>query len=156
MPDHRTAATLIRRRARERCHRPAAADTQFDLMAWGLASLASSTKAYFSKLVTYARDEDFVELRAVLGRKLLKLSDGDGGVRMEWTDMDFLIDTTDLVLGGSEATPQRGDLVYLPLADTVEVFEVSPPDPTEPCWRWCDPFRYKRRIHAKHVDTESC
>ncbi len=46
-------------------------------------------------------------VQATIGRTLLKLDDGMGGVRMEWTDRDFLIQALDLEMAGIAIPPQR-------------------------------------------------
>ena len=59
-----------------------------------------------------------IAVQATIGRTLLKLEDGYGGVQMQWTDRDFLIPAADLVLGGSTVTPQRGDRINETVGDS--------------------------------------
>lgn len=129
------------------------ANDRRDMLEWGLTAMSATMKAVASQSVTYARGLDSVDVRATYGKKLLKLSDGQGGTRMEWTDMDFLIDAADLVLGGESIEPARGDAIYLIAGDVVQQFEVAPYG-DEPPWRWSDPYHLKYRIHAKHVADE--
>ena len=65
------------------------ANTQADLLQWGLAALTVEMTAHASQPIVYARGAQSVDTRATFGSKLLKLDDGQGGLRMEWTDMDF-------------------------------------------------------------------
>lgn len=124
-----------------------------DLFATGLAWQADRLYDHASSPIRYARGPDWVATRAVLGATLLKLDAGDGGVRMEWTDADFLIRPADLVLGGVATTPERGDVIEVADADgTTRRFEVLPYG-DEPPWRWSDPQRALIRVHAKLAET---
>lgn len=125
-----------------------------DLLQIGLAWLSDQLKEHASREVIYVRGADQVSVQATLGRTLLKLDDGYGGVRMEWTDRDFLIPAADLVLSGNPILPQRGDRIRETVGSQVFVFEVLAPG-KEPPWRWSDPFRTTLRIHTKHIAVES-
>lgn len=122
----------------------------------GLSWLTGRLRAHVSQPVTYVRGNDAIEARATLGRKLLKLDDGGGGTRLEWTDMDFMIPASDLEINGSPIVPQRGDLVYLSAGGELQGYEVHPYGGTEPCWRWCDPKQSMLRIHTKEMSAEDC
>lgn len=124
-----------------------------DLLHFGLDWLGEQLKAHVSRLVVYRRGGDEVSVQATIGRTLLKLDDGYGGVRMEWTDRDFLIHAADLVLGGNAVLPQRGDLVRETQGTTTFVYEVMAPG-KEPAWRWSDVYRKMLRIHSKQVGVE--
>lgn len=125
-----------------------------DLLADGLAFLTQQLKAYASQTVTYARGYDSVDVQATFGNKLLKLDDGFGGIRMEWTDIDFLIPAADLDFGDGMLTPTRGDLVHVTIGSQVQTFEVLPIG-NEPAWRWSDPHQSMYRIHTKWIDLGS-
>lgn len=124
-----------------------------DLLEAGMDWLASQLKAHVSRLVVYQRDDEQVTVQATVGRTLLKLDDGEGGVVLVWTDRDFLISAADLVLGGSLTLPQRGDRIREPLGAVTRVFEVMAPG-DEPPWRPSDPYGKVLRIHTKLVLTE--
>lgn len=127
-----------------------------NLLRTGLAWLTGQLKANASEAIVYARGYDSVECRATLGTKLLKLDDGMGGFRMEWTDLDFLIPAADLDFGDGPITPLRGDVVHLTISggSDVQTFEVVPYGGTEAVWRWADPHQSMIRVHAKYIDTE--
>jgi len=125
-----------------------------DMLADGLAWLTGQLETVASQEVTYARGYEAVAVPATLGKKLLKLDDGFGGIRMQWTDMDFLIPAALLVLSGAPTTPQRGDLIYLPVAYDVETYEVLAFG-NDPPWRWCDPGQTMLRIHTKRIDPNN-
>jgi len=124
-----------------------------DLLRTGSDWLAEMLKEHASRPVAYRRGAEEVSLQATIGRTLLKLNDGYGGVRMEWTDRDFLIHAADLVLGGNAVLPERGDLIRETQGGKVFVYEVMAPG-KEPAWRWSDVFRKVLRVHAKQVGVE--
>ncbi len=121
-----------------------------DLMAAGAAWITGQLQAHASRPVVYVRGTAGIAVCASIGRTLLKLDDGDGGIRMEWTDRDFLIPTAKLILGGVKVTPERGDLIRERHNGILSTFEVLAPG-GEPPWRWSDPHRNLLRIHAKLV-----
>jgi hypothetical protein len=125
-----------------------------DLIATGLAWLTQQLKAYASETVTYARGQNQVDVQATFGRKLLKLDDGSG-VRVEWTDLDFLIPAADLTFDGvTPITPQRGDVVYVGQGTDLQTFQVFPFG-GEPPWRWADPHQTMFRIHTKYINVQT-
>ncbi len=124
-----------------------------DLLQTGSDWLADQLKAHVSRPVVYRRGATEVAVQATIGRTLLKLDDGYGGVRMEWTDRDFLIQAADLVLGGNAVLPERGDLIRETQGGKTFVYEVMAPGKEPPC-RWSDVFRKLLRIHTKQVGTE--
>jgi hypothetical protein len=124
-----------------------------DLLRAGSDWLAEMLKEHASRPVVYRRGVDEVAVQATIGRTLLKLDDGYGGVRMEWTDRDFLIHAADLVLNAVAVLPERGDRIRETQGGKVFVYEVMAPG-KEPAWRWSDVFRKVLRIHAKQVGVE--
>jgi hypothetical protein len=117
-----------------------------DLLHFGMDWLADKLQEHVSQTVTYRRGASEIAVPATIGRTLMKLADGEGGVRMEWTDRDFLIRADALVIAGNRITPERGDTVV----DAGKVYEVMAPG-GEPPWRVSDPFGHLLRIHAKFV-----
>jgi hypothetical protein len=124
-----------------------------DLLNTGSDWLADQLKTHASRQAVYRRGSLEVAVQATVGRTLLKLDDGYGGVRMEWTDRDFLIQAADLVLGGVAVLPERGDLIRETQGTTTFIYEVMAPG-KEPPWRWSDVFRKLLRIHTKQVRVE--
>ncbi len=115
--------------------------------------LAEKLRAHASRPVVYRRASDEVTVEAIVGRTLLKLDDGYGGVRMEWTDRDFLIAADDLILAGQKTLPRRGDQIRETTGGKTLVYEVLAPG-SEPEWRWSDPHRKLLRIHTKQIGEE--
>lgn len=124
-----------------------------NLLEFGSQWLAGKLKAFAAKPVVYRRGNSDVTVSATVGRTLLKLQDGLGGVRMEWTDRDFLIAATDLVMNGIPVLPERGDQIRETQGSRTFVYEVMAPG-QEPPWRWSDEFRVLLRIHTKQVGSE--
>ena len=124
-----------------------------DMLAAGLAWLTQQLTEFASQTVVYARGANQVSVPATFGAKLLKLQGPDGGIRMQWTDMDFLIASAYLNFNGQPIIPQRGDFIYITQPPVVQCFEVLPYLDEAP-WRWSDPHRTMLRIHTKHVDTQ--
>lgn len=124
-----------------------------DLLRTGSDWLAEMLKEHASRPVAYRRGAEEVTVQTTIGRTLLKLDDGYGGVRMEWTDRDFLIHAADLVLGGNATLPERGDVIRETQGGKTFVYEVMAPG-KEPAWRWSDVFRKVLRVHAKQVGVE--
>lgn len=118
-----------------------------DLLASGLDWLADQLLSHSSRTVTYQRGAASVSVAASVGRSLLKLGDSYGGVRMEWTDRDYLIRASDLVLNGAVVLPARGDQVL----DGTAIYEVLAPG-SEPVYRTSDPYGALLRIHTKRVN----
>ena len=121
-----------------------------DMLHFGLEWLAGKLKDHASRTVVYQRAADEFAVQATIGRTLMKFADGEGGVRMEWTDRDFLIRSEDLVLNGNRITPERSDKVHDTSGGVTRVYEVMAPG-GEPPWRWSDPFGHMLRIHSKFV-----
>jgi hypothetical protein len=124
-----------------------------DLLERGAAWLADQLRTHVSTAVSYQRDDEQVAIQATVGRTLLKLDDGEGGVVLQWTDRDFLISAADLVLGGFQTVPQRGDRIREARGAVTHVYEVMAPG-DEPPWRYSDPYGKILRIHTKLVLTE--
>jgi hypothetical protein len=83
----------------------------------------------------------------------MQLDDGYGGVRIEWTDRDYLIQAADLVLGAEQIVPERGDRVLDTTGAVTLIYEVMAFG-GEPPWRFSDPFGKLLRIHTKFVGVE--
>jgi hypothetical protein len=121
-----------------------------DLLQDGQSWLADQLKEHASRQVVYQRGAAQVSVQATIGRTLLKLDDGYGGVRMEWTDRDYLIQATDLVLSALQIVPERGDRVLDTVAAVTSIYEVMAFG-GEPPWRFSDPFGKLLRIHTKFM-----
>jgi hypothetical protein len=96
--------------------------------------------------VTYRRGDDSVELTAIRGRVAAN-NESSQGQRFRTDASDYLIDTADLDFGAGAFEPAIGDEID----DGDRTFEVIALNAGEPCWAWHDPFRLRRRIHARET-----
>jgi hypothetical protein len=124
-----------------------------DLLRLGQEWLANQLKTHASRTVVYGRGANQTSVTAIIGRTLLKLEDGYGGVHMQWTDRDFLIPPDELVLAGLQVIPERGDTIRETDNGKIYIYEVNAPG-GEPTWRWSDPHRKLLRIHTKQIGIE--
>ena len=124
-----------------------------DMLRAGQEWLANQLKTHASSTVVYLRGLNQTSVMAIIGRTLMKLEDGYGGVHMQWIDRDFLIAPSDLVLAGLQVLPERGDTIRESLDGKVYIYEVNAPG-SEPPWRWSDPHQKLLRIHTKQIGIE--
>ena len=120
-----------------------------DLLDTGLAWLGDQLHTHASRPVTYRRGDQQVVVNATLGRKDFEADSQDGG-RLYFRSNDFLIRTTDLVLGGVPVLPERADQIDVDFDGTTATFEVLAQDGIPP-WEFSDPFQQILRIHTKKV-----
>ena len=122
-----------------------------NLFEHGFRALTSKLVRHGSVDAVYGRGDEEVNVKATIGSKLLKVDDGMGGLKIQWTDLDFLIPVSDLVLPYlGPIRPQREDMIYLIMPYDVQSFQVYPFG-SEPEWRYTDPFENLYRIHTKYV-----
>lgn len=108
---------------------------------------------YAARPIVYIRGNNRIETKAVIGRTLLKLSDEFNGIKIEWTDRDFLIRAEDLIINGESITPERGDIILEQFDNKTYHYEVLSIG-GEPEWRWSDPYHKIFRIHTKLMEIE--
>jgi len=70
--------------------------------------VASQLKAHASTEVVYQRGLEQVTVPATIGKTEFDVDDGSGAV-LRIQSRDYLIHTSDLVLGGSQTVPQSGE-----------------------------------------------
>jgi len=124
-----------------------------DMLRAGQEWLANQLKAHASITVVYLRGVNQTSVTAIIGRTLMKIEDGYGGVHLQWTDRDFLVPPEELVLADSQVLPERGDTIRETDNGKVYIYEVNAPG-SEPPWRWSDPHRRLLRIHTKQIGIE--
>ena len=123
-----------------------------DILQEKLAWLEDQRHLHRTIPVTYHRGDESIEVLATTGKWTFRIDDGTG-ILEKIESRDFLILTTDLVLGGQVTKPQRGDRIKEPSGDKVYVYEVLAPG-NEDCWVFSDGYRKTLRIHTKQVDLE--
>lgn len=124
-----------------------------DMIAKALATLTETIVSFGSRMIIYECDGEVIpNVPAMIGSKLLKVDDGMGGLRFEYTDMDFLIASRFLILPSTfqPFTPARGHLIHVAMPLDVQTFQVFPFG-SEPPWRWADPNQTMCRIHTKLI-----
>jgi len=114
--------------------------------------LVAQQLKFASRTVEYLRGEQSAYLNAVVGRTLFEVEDGYGVVERT-ESRDFLIPASDLLLGGAQVIPRRGDQIRETQNGKVYVYEVMAPG-KEPAFRFADSFRRLLRIHTKQVGVE--
>ncbi len=126
-----------------------------NLLQDGVAWLVGQLQSDVSDTIIYSRGALSLTCKATLGRKLLRTQDGNGQTRIEVTDADFLIRTSDLVLEGLPIEPERGDQILLDGATIRSLYEVAPYS-DEPPFRWSDSQKDRLlcRVHAKLISQE--
>ena len=122
-----------------------------NLMQRGMSMLATQMPAAAGGTIHYCRNTDSVSLSATFGRSEFSVEDTNG-VRVEYSDRDFIVSAADLVLSDSAITPQRGDVIDVRsvTGEVLHVYEVLAPGGMQP-YRYCDPERTLLRIHTKRV-----
>jgi len=122
-----------------------------DLLKTGSAWLEAQRHEHMSSTVTYRRGGDSVELSATVGRTRYESAD-DHGLIVKSEARDYLLRASDLILGGSTTTPERGDRIEETIGASVYSYEPFPLG-GEPLWRYSDPLNETIRIHTRHVST---
>lgn len=110
-----------------------------------IAWLERQRHTFLTTEVTYSRGEGSVTLLATVGKTLFKGEDQYGRL-VYYTSRDYLVRSTDLVIGESQVIPEVGDHI----TDGACTYEVLAPN-GEPHWRWSDVNQGTMRIHTKEV-----
>ena len=119
-----------------------------DLLQTGSDWLADQLKAHASRPATYQRGAQQVVVAAVVGRRDFEVDSAEGKLYVR--AIDFLIQRSDLVLGGQPALPQRGDQILVDFGSGVETYAVLPGEGTQP-WEFSDQYETLLRVHTKKV-----
>lgn len=120
-----------------------------DFLQRGMDWLNETHKENCSFEATYTRGGVSITITVRLGRTVFA-SNRQGGARIEFGEMDFLIDVADLVISGSATRPAEGDRLAIVIRGTAYTFEIMPIS-GEPAWRFSDEYRMCFRIHCKEV-----
>jgi len=123
-----------------------------DVLEQGSAWLEDQRNRHMTRMVTYQRGNDLVDVAATIGRTEFEQAD-DFGVIHKIESRDYLVLTTDLVIAGVQTLPKTGDRIREADGAKTFVYEVMAPG-NEPPFRYSDPYRRTLRIHTKHVATE--
>jgi hypothetical protein len=123
------------------------------LMERGLAMAAAHSPTAAGGTIRYSRGASSVTLPATFGRSEFQVEDQDG-IRVEWSDRDFILQTSALVLDSAVAEPIRGDKVETldSNGSTIDTFEVLAPAGAKP-FKYCDPQEQLIRVHSKKMPS---
>lgn len=124
-----------------------------DLLERGMAWLANQLQVHAAQPVVYVRGNDWIDVKATLGRTVFALDQEIAGVPVEYGEADFLIRASDLVLAAERIEPRDHDEIWWTSDGVTRVYEALAPG-NEPSWRYADPFRQLVRIHTKFIRTE--
>jgi len=113
--------------------------------------LARKIQRHASQTIHYQRGSSVLQVLASPGRTEFAVDDGQGGVRIEHTDRDFLVRAEDFFLDGRLAEPMRGDRIEEYAGRGTFLYEVLAPT-GHPVWRYDDPYRQMIRIHTKLIE----
>ena len=124
-----------------------------DLLKTGATWLASHLKIFASQVVTYQRGGLSVSLAASPASPRSQ-ADQNENIIVRADDQDWILTASDLVLGGSQTLPERGDKIRWAKSSTeTQVYEVLAADGEEH-WSWLDPHQTMLRIHSKLLGAE--
>jgi hypothetical protein len=123
-----------------------------DLLEQGTTWLDGMRQTHLSRLVTYERGVETVDIAATLGSTTYEIAD-EAGVTVQAKATDFIVSAEALVLGAAITKPQIGDRIRVPSGVKVLVFEVLDLGGAGH-YRPSDPHGRMLRIHAKQVDEE--
>ena len=123
-----------------------------DLLEQGTTWLDGMRQTHLSRLVTYQRGVESVEIAATLGSTTYEIAD-EAGVTVQAKATDFIVSAEALVLGAAMTKPQVGDRIRVTSGTKVLVFEVLDLGGAGH-YRPSDPHGRMLRIHAKQVDEE--
>lgn len=115
-----------------------------NLLKNGIDFLAQKLKAYASETVIYKRGLNSISIQATFGKTDYQIED-DSGLKIGGSVIDFLFAAQDLVINGTQTTPQAGDQIQINSAIYEAMFL---PDGY---WRYSDPYRTIIRLHTKEI-----
>lgn len=124
-----------------------------DLLEQGTAWLDGVRQTHLSRLVTYQRGVESVDIAATLGTTTYEVAD-EAGVIVQAKATDFIVSAEALVIGAVMTKPQVGDRIRVPSGTKVLVFEVLDLGGAGH-YQPSDPHGRMLRIHAKQVDEET-
>ena len=123
-----------------------------DLLEQGTTWLDGMRQTHLSRLVTYQRGVESVDIAATLGSTTYEIA-AVAGVTVQAKATDFIVSAEALMLGAAITKPQIGDRIRVPSGVMVLVFEVLDLGGAGH-YRPSDPHGRMLRIHTKQVDEK--
>lgn len=116
------------------------------LMQRGLTMLSRMAPATAGGTIVYSRGANSVSLSATYGRSEFT-SERDGVVTVDINDRDFMFEVDDLILGGVDSLPVRGDRIADAEGRLFEVLALAGAQ----VYRACDAEGTRIRVHTKRI-----
>ena len=120
-----------------------------NILEQGSQWLSDQIDHYAASSVLYRRGSLTVPVQAGKGRSTFELTD-TSGILVEIESRDFLISAANLLLDEMLILPENGDRIIETVGGKLHAYEVSNFG-SEQSYRFCDPYRYKLRIHSRYV-----
>ena len=111
--------------------------------------LSDQIDHYAASSVLYRRGSLTVPVQAGKGRTTFELTD-TSGILISIESRDFLISAASLLLDDIPILPELGDRIIETIGSKLHAYEVSNFG-SEQSYRFCDPYRYKLRIHTRYI-----
>ena len=111
--------------------------------------LSDQIDEHAASYVLFCRGSQTVEVPAGKGRTTFELTD-TSGILISIESRDFLISAASLLLDDIPILPEVGDRIIETIGSKLHAYEVSNFG-SEQSYRFCDPYRYKLRIHTRYI-----
>lgn len=123
-----------------------------DLLKAASLWLSGQMKTHASVAVVYRRGDATVDWDAVIGRTEFEIFDNETASLIKVESRDYIGSAAELVIEDVAVLPEAGDRIEETDADgVVRTYEVLPPAPRTPAWRYSDPYHERLRVHTKLV-----
>ena len=111
--------------------------------------LSDQIDHFAASSVLYRRGSLTAPVQAGKGRTTFELTD-TSGILISIESRDFLISAANLLLDDIPILPEVGDRIIETIGSKLHAYEVSNFG-SEQSYRFCDPYRYKLRIHTRNI-----
>ena len=126
-----------------------------NLFTWGFEWQSGQFKAHGSRMTTYVRGYDSIDIVGMPGNRRSQATQADGSMKIEFSDLSITYKLDDFTFDGlNPIEPERGDYIYVERKDgsAVDIFAVLPLG-YEGTHR-IDPDRTRITVHTKLDRTE--
>jgi len=120
-----------------------------NMLEQGSQWLSDQIDHYAASSVLYRRGSLTVPVQAGKGRSTFEITDRSG-ILIEIESRDFLISAGNLLLDDMPILPEVGDRIIETIGGKLHAYEICNFGAEQP-YRFCDPYRYKLRIHTRYI-----